>query len=172
MLLPSLVSWLIFSPRQSSPPMNPPSLLTTLQNISPKSNYFISYSYCLWFWGLTGISEVWGVSYSGLLISDFHGFSEMVAASGDTFYTDCWLTPPLGFLPEHTPLCNQASSPYDLWFPRGRQGLKLCSSFRRHGVCLIYILLVRQFQRPEERRGDMELHFWMGGVSKNLEATF
>ena len=102
----------------------------------------------MWFWGLTGISEVWGVSYSGLLISDFRGFSEMVAASGVSFYTG--VSPlPLGFLPEHTPLCNQASSPYDLWFPRGRQGLKVCSSFRRHRACLIYILLVRQFQRPE-----------------------
>ena len=126
----------------------------------------------MWFWGLTGISEVWGLSYSGLLISNFRGFSEMVAASGISFYTDCWLTLPLGFLPEHTPLCNQAFSPYDLWFPRGRQELKVCSSFRRHRACLICILLVRQFQRPEGRRGDTELHFWMGGVSKNLEATF
>lgn len=35
---------------------------------------------------------------------------------------------------------------------------------------LTYILLVRQFQRPDSRRGDREHHLCMVGVSKNVGA--
>lgn len=34
------------------------------------------------------------------------------------------------------------------------------------------ILLVRHFQRPDSRRGNLRHHLWSGGVSKNLGATF
>lgn len=37
-----------------------------------------------------------GVSCSGLLISNFLGYSQMVAAPGVSFYADCWPTLPLG----------------------------------------------------------------------------
>ena len=85
-----------------------------------------------------------------LLISDFCGSIEMAAAPGVSFYTDCWLTPPLGFPPEHTPLCNQASSPYDLWFPRVRHRLKLQKAW---GVSHLYPMSQAVSETRSKERG-------------------
>ena len=80
-----------------------------------------------------------------------------------------------GFLPEHASLCGQAPQSLVSGFLVGGRVWRLPVSEGlgpETGVAsLTYILLVRQFQRPDSRRGDPE-HHWLGGVSKNLGATF
>lgn len=53
----------------------------------------------LWFWG----SLESGRCPYGLPISNFLGYSQMVAAPGASFYADCWPTLPLGAFCQNTP---------------------------------------------------------------------
>lgn len=80
-----------------------------------------------------------------------------------------------GFPPEHASLCGQAPPSMVSAFQEGCRTWRLPVSEGlgpETGVAsLTYVLLVRLFQGPDSRRGDTE-HHWLGGVSKNLGATF
>lgn len=119
-----------------------------------------------------------GGSCSGLLTSDFRTYSKTVAAvrvisKASLLYAGFNLS--WGFPPEHTSPCDQAPSQCGVWVPWVKP--RTCKLPVSEGLgpesgvaFLTYILLVRQFQRPDSRRGDREHHLCMAGVSKNVGA--
>lgn len=77
-----------------------------------------------------------------------------------------------GFLPEHTPLCGQAPSPYGLWVPRVRRGSSpaQASEGMASPTDLLFVgqaVSETRFQEKGSKAPPLG-----GGGSKDLGATF